>query len=68
MEDAQARALEAVRLAEQMEFLTLHADALLDLGEVLRRGRTAGRGRGGGAGRARALPAQGRRGVTNDRR
>jgi predicted ATPase len=35
MEEAQGRALEAVRLAEQMEFPTLHADALRDLADVL---------------------------------
>ena len=41
LDEAHARALEAVRLAEQMEFPTLHADALLGLGERLReRGRS----------------------------
>jgi tetratricopeptide (TPR) repeat protein len=35
MDDAHALALEAVRLAERMEFPTLHADALRDLADVL---------------------------------
>jgi tetratricopeptide (TPR) repeat protein len=35
MDEAEARAVEAVALAERMEFPTLHADALRDLAEVL---------------------------------
>ena len=37
-EEGQALAAEAVRLAERTDFLTLHAEALLDLGEVLQAG------------------------------
>jgi tetratricopeptide (TPR) repeat protein len=37
-EEGQALAEEAVRLAERTDFLTLHAEALLDLGEVLNAG------------------------------
>ena len=35
LEEAEALAAEAVRLAERTDFLTLHAGALMDLGEVL---------------------------------
>jgi tetratricopeptide (TPR) repeat protein len=35
LEEAEELAAEAVRLAERTDFLTLHADALMDLGEVL---------------------------------
>ena len=38
-EEAEALAAEAVRLAERTDFLTLHAEALLDQGAVLRQGR-----------------------------
>ncbi len=37
-EEAEALATEAVRLAERTDFLTLHAEALVDLSEVLVRG------------------------------
>ena len=61
-DEAQALADEAVRLAERTDFLTLHADALLDLGEVLSAGGRADEADAacGGAG---AVRAQGRRGV-----
>ena len=39
LEEAYALAAEAVRLAERTDFLKLHADALMDLGEVLGGGR-----------------------------
>ena len=38
-EEAEAHATEAVRLAERTDFLTLHAEALVDLSEVLVRGK-----------------------------
>ena len=38
LDEAEGLAAEAVRLAERTDFLNLHADALMDLGEVLRRG------------------------------
>jgi DNA-binding SARP family transcriptional activator/class 3 adenylate cyclase/tetratricopeptide (TPR) repeat protein len=37
-DEAHELATEAVRLAERTDFLTIHADALVDLAEVLRRG------------------------------
>jgi DNA-binding SARP family transcriptional activator len=37
-DEAHALATEAVRLAERTDFLTIHAEALVDLAEVLRRG------------------------------
>jgi Flp pilus assembly protein TadD len=37
-DEAHALAAEAVRLAERTDFLTIHAEALVDLAEVLRRG------------------------------
>jgi tetratricopeptide (TPR) repeat protein len=37
-DEAHALAAEAVRLAERTDFLTIHADALVDLAEVLRQG------------------------------
>ena len=38
LEEAEALAAEAVRLAERTDFLTVHAEALLYLGSVLRQG------------------------------
>jgi len=40
-DEAHALAAEAVRLAERTDFLTIHAQALVDLAEVLRRGARA---------------------------
>jgi len=37
-DEAHALAIEAVRLAERTDFLTIHADALVDLAEVVREG------------------------------
>jgi predicted ATPase len=37
-DEAHALAVEAVRLAERTDFLTIHAEALVDLAEVLRQG------------------------------
>ena len=66
-DEAHALAVEAVRLAERTDFLTIHAEALVDLAEVLRQGGRADEADASLAEALGAVRAQGRRRVPGAR-